>query len=169
MNSRGLFLLRVDGSGIVDFGKVSVGLVRIDSITHDKNVIDIRTEIVGLDFYLSAGLLVQEGTDLDGTGVRKGQSILEKLECPTAVDDVLDDEDILSFNRGFNILSNFDNAGRFHSGSITGQPDKIDLDGEAEMANQVSEEHKSPFKNADEHQFLLTIVFRDLLREPLYD
>ena len=119
-------------SDIVDFWKITVVFVEVNPVAHDEDIVHFFSEIFRLDLHLSPGLFIQEGTDLHRVRLRKGQPVLQKLKGPAAVDDVFNDEDIFSFDGKLNIFGDLNDAGGFHPGPITGQPDEIDLDRDLE-------------------------------------
>src|SRR4030042_6470488 len=90
---------------VVDFREVTVALIEVDPITYDKDIFDLFSEVVSFNLHFPAGFLVQKGADLYGAGIRKGQPFFQELERPSAIDDIFNDEHILSLNRNFNVLA----------------------------------------------------------------
>src|SRR4030042_1533418 len=148
---------------------MTVIFVEVNSVSYNKDILHIGSKIVCPHLYLSPGLFIQKGANLDRAGVLKCQPVLQELECPAAVNDILDDEDILFLNGNFDVLGDLDIAGGFHPGPIAGQADEINLDRNPEMPDQVGKKHEGPFQDADQHQFPSTIILRDLIGQMLDD
>jgi hypothetical protein len=159
----------IDGDDIIDFRKVPIGLVEINPISYDEHVIDIFSKIVGLDLNFSPSLLIEKGTDFYGAGVQEREPILQKPDRSATVDDIFDDENILAFDGNLDIFGDLNLSRGLHSGPITGNPNKIYFEGNFEMADQIGEEYKGALKDADQHEFVIAVIFRDLLRETLDD
>ena len=64
--------LLISGGHIINLGKVTIGLIEVNPISYDKDIIDLLSKIVRLDLYFSPSLLVQEGTYLYRARVRLG-------------------------------------------------------------------------------------------------
>jgi hypothetical protein len=148
----------MNGGNIINFRKVTIGFVEVNPITDNKDVIHLFSEVIHLNLYFSPGLFVQKGTYFYGTGIRKRQPIFQKLECAAAIDDIVNNEDVFPFDREFDILRDFNDARAFHSRSITGQPDKIDIDRDLKITNKIRKEHKGSLQNTDQHELPIPVV-----------
>ena len=63
-------LLMIDRGDVINFRKVTVGFVEVNTIANDKDIIDLFPEVVSLDLHFSPCLLVQKSAYLYGVGVR---------------------------------------------------------------------------------------------------
>ena len=50
----------IDRGDVINFRKVTIGFVKVDAITNDKDIIDLFPEVVSLDLHFSPCLLIQE-------------------------------------------------------------------------------------------------------------
>jgi hypothetical protein len=148
---------------------MAIILIEVNPVAYDKDVIYFGSKIIRLHLNLSASLFIQKGAYFYGMRTCKGETILQELEGPAAIDDVLDNKNIFSFNRDFNILGDFNDARGFHLRPVAGQPDKINFDGDLEMSDQIGKKHEGTFQDADQHQFFSVIILRDLIGQVLND
>jgi hypothetical protein len=164
-----LVLLRINRGNVIDLREVTVGFVKVNAVTHNKDIIDRFPKIVGLDLYFPPRLFIQESADLYGARIREGEPVPQELERSAAIDDILNNEEILSFHGSFNIFGDLNNAGGLRAGSVTGQPDEIDLDRNLKIPYQVGQKHEGPFQNTHQDEFSSSVVFRNLVRQTLDD
>jgi hypothetical protein len=77
MNLHPLSLSLIGRRDIVDFRKGTIALVKVNSIAHNKDVIDLSSQVINFNLNFSPGLLIQKGTDLTDRGLARIKRSLE--------------------------------------------------------------------------------------------
>jgi len=75
-----------------------------------------------------------------------------------AVHNVLDNQDVLTLNRQFNILGDHDFTGAFGPGAVACRPDEIRPAGNGKGADQIRHKNKGSLENSDHQNFPACVI-----------
>ena len=93
--------------------------------------------VICMDVSLSCLGLIQQGSDTDAVGISLGKDTLEVAQGHTAVQNILNDQKIITLQLLIQILDNFYNAGSLNTGAIAGNRPKVDSCRNGNCAHQV--------------------------------
>ena len=118
---------------------------------------------------LALNVLDQEGCNLNGSRVARLEHTHQVRKGQTGVQDVLDDNDVTTFNLGVKILYDAHDARAFNAVAVAGNSHKVDGERALNGAHDIGHEYNSSAKNSNDQGVLVRVVTRDLCTHLLDD
>ncbi len=96
-------------------------------------------------------------------GLALQQNALQIVERQSAIQNILDKNDVEAFDAGVQIFGQAHLAGALLARAVAGYGDEIQRNLERNLANQVGKENRSALQHADQVQALAPEIARDFL------
>lgn len=133
----------------------------IQPIPHQELIWCIETDEAGGVSELRGDVLVKECADVQRTRFPCLQQVHQPAQSPTGVDDVFDEQNVLSLELGFRIVQEADVAAGLRRVAVARGDQKIDLQWPLDFPDQITQKYKAPLQEAEDEKLAA--------REPLGD
>src|SRR6185437_16587145 len=132
------------------------------SVTDDEEIGNGKTDVIGLDFFDSAGGLVQQCGDAQAFGFLLQENLAQVGESEAGVEDVFNDEDVLAFDWLVEVLYELDSARGALAYAIARCGDKVECGVCLNGAREIDEKERSAFQHAHHDQLFAVQIAADL-------
>src|ERR1700722_20103151 len=163
-------LFRMVGRHEANIREVAVTFRIIHSISDNEQVGNGEANVVRINPLNSSRRLVEQSRNPQGFGVMLKENLAQIGECETSVENILDQQDVLSFDWLVQILDQFHGAGGALPFSVTGYRDKIESRINPDGSRQVRKKNGGTFQNSNHHCLFAIQIARNLgshFRHPL--
>ncbi|MPN10864.1 hypothetical protein SDC9_158161 [bioreactor metagenome] len=142
--------------------KVTVNLIVIQSIPHDKVIGNGKADIVNFHRFDAAGGLIQQGAQLDRGGMAGFQQVKKVGKGISAVQDILHHDDIPSGDVLGEVLVDLHLPRTAGTAAVGRNRQKIHCAGKGDAADEIGHEDKGAPQDADQHWVFAGVVAVDL-------
>ena len=153
-----------DGGGLedADEGEIAVVAGVVESVADDEFVVDLEADVVGGDGGGALFAFAEEDAVADAGGVAfLGEAFADGVEGAAAVEDVIDDEDVLAGEVGEFDLIEGDDAGALGAAVVAGDGDGFHFQGEVDAAEEIGEEDEAAVEDGDDGEVFAGVVVGD--------
>src|SRR5579875_163535 len=153
--------LRVDA----DVGDAAVAFGEVHAVAYDEAVGYLEADEVGLDGDEAALGFVEAGGDFQRRGLVREHELAEVAEGEAGIEDVFDEDDVLAFDGGVDVLDELDGAGADTGAAVAGDGDEVEGVVDGDGTGEVGEKDGCAFENADEDDGLTGVLDADLFAD----
>src|SRR5829696_8018518 len=155
---------RAPASGVQDrhVGQVPVPLGVVEPVPDDEAVGDLEPHVAGAELHPAALGLREQRAHLERAGSARAEVAQQVLQRQARVDDVLDDEDVATLDRGVEVLEDADDPRGLRRRAIGGDGHEVDLARDVERPHEIRQEEDGALEHADEERLAALVVLRDL-------
>src|SRR5258705_4569108 len=146
-----------------DVGEVAIALGVVEAVADDEAVGYRETDVVERHLTLAPSRLVEERRDAEPVRAAREQRVAQERERVTAVDHVLDQDDVAPEDLLLEILEEHGRSIRFGGEPVGRDAHEIDLVGDRNGLHQIGDEHDTSVQHADQERSLVGVVPGDLL------
>lgn len=151
-----------------DIGKVTVVLGIVETVADDEGVGNLKAAVIGGDICFSACGLIQQGSDLKGTGLSDAEPFLDISKSGAAVKDILNDKQVVILDRLVKVKDYTDLTAGNGSVTVRGNAHKINFRINGEITHKVCHKGHGAFENTYEKKLFSFVIFGNLLSKFLY-
>src|SRR5205823_2428692 len=119
-------------------------------------------DVADREIDLAPARLDQQRTDLQRARVPPAQVPQEVVQGEPRVDDVLDDQDVLSLDRRVEVLQDPHHPGGIGQRAIAGHRHEVELAGQVDRAHQVGQEEDRSLQDPEQQDLTAAVVAADL-------
>lgn len=142
---------------LCDVWQIPVIFTKIKTVTDYKVVGDGEQRVVGIEFYHSAAWFVQKCDELQRFGIACLEQFAHFAERATAVDDVLNDDNMIVTDVMSEVLGDGNTAGRTGGVVVAFCLYEVHLARHGYLTEKIRKEHKCTFEYAH-HEYGCSIV-----------
>jgi hypothetical protein len=140
-----------------DKGQIPIPLGVVQSVAHDKDVRNLKPHIIGIHLLNPPAWLIQQYAGAKATGLERTEGFEDALQGAAGVENVVHHQNITSADIQSKFLGKHELARRGPT-AVTGNPDKIQTEGDGEMPNEIREENDRTVEKRDDHKIPSTKV-----------
>src|SRR5262249_53405732 len=148
------FILSEDG----EVRQVAIFVVVVQSVTDDKSIRDVETEVVGLQGNGLPTELAEQHHDTDRKWAEVTQVADQMGERLAGSEDIVQQQDVTAMDVGNEVGADAQLAGRGGGPSIARRLEEADAQRQVEAADEVGEEDQAAGQHADDGERLTVIV-----------
>src|SRR2546423_12031273 len=148
-----------------DAGQIPVSLVVVESVADHELILDFEAEIVGIDGPRPLFLFTQEHANANAARLRRFQFLPDGGQSVTAIEDVIQDQNMSILHVWQGDLLKDDFATRLRLAVITGHAQTIEPQWQWNTPHQIGHENETPVQDGDDGEFFSAVIFRDLGRD----
>ncbi len=150
-----------------DVVDVAVVLGKVHTVADDELVRNFEANVVSLDGDETAVRLVETGCDLERRWLVLEHKTAEIAEGEAGVEDVFDDDDVLTLDGIVDVFDELDGAGGHTGTAVAGDGNEVEGGIDSDGPCEIGKKDGRAFEDTDEDDGLAGVVGRDLLAESL--